>query len=42
MITVILDNEIQTFVYDHCEIETYFIEFLKRLKQYNDETNANI
>jgi hypothetical protein len=42
MITVILDDEIQTFVYDHCEIETYFIEFLKRLKQYNDETNANI
>lgn len=42
MITVILNDQIQTFVYDHCEIEFYFQQFLKRLKQYNDETNANI
>jgi ATP-dependent exoDNAse (exonuclease V) beta subunit len=42
MITVILNDQIQTFVYDHCEIEFHFQQFLKRLKQYNDETNANL
>jgi genome maintenance exonuclease 1 len=41
MISVILSDQIQTFVFDHCEIEKYFTEFIKRLKQYNDAKNAD-
>jgi hypothetical protein len=41
MISVILSDQIQTFVFDHCEIEKYFTEFIKRLKKYNDAKNAD-
>jgi genome maintenance exonuclease 1 len=41
MITVILDDDIQVFTFDHCEIEKHFEKFLKRLNQYNYEFNAN-
>lgn len=41
MITVILDNDIQVFTFDHCEIEKHFQKFLNRLNQYNYEYNAN-
>jgi hypothetical protein len=41
MITVILSDDIQTFVFNHCEMEYYFNEFIKRLKQYNDAKDAN-
>lgn len=41
MISVILSDHIQTFVFDHCEIEKYFTEFIKRLKKYNDAKNAD-
>jgi hypothetical protein len=41
MITVILDNDIQVFTFDHCEIEKHFQKFLIRLNQYNYEYNAN-
>lgn len=42
MITIILENEIQTFVFNHCEIEEFYQQFLKRLKKYTYETNANL
>ena len=41
MISVILSDQIQTFVFDHCEIEKYFTEFITRLKKYNDAKNAD-
>ena len=41
MISVILSDQIQTFVFDHCEIEEYFTEFITRLKKYNDAKNAD-
>jgi hypothetical protein len=41
MISVILSDQIQTFVFDHCEIEKYFREFIIRLKKYNDAKNAD-
>jgi hypothetical protein len=41
MITIILLDDIQTFVFNQCEIEYYFNEFIKRLKKYNNETDAN-
>lgn len=41
MISVILSDQIQTFVFDHCEIEKYFTEFIKRLKKYNYAKNAD-
>lgn len=40
MITVILDDSIQVFVYNHCEIDYYFNKFLSRLNKYNYEYNA--
>jgi hypothetical protein len=42
MITIILPDDIQVFTFDHCEINMYFNKFLKRLKQYNYEKNANL
>ena len=42
MITVILSDDIQTFVFNHLEIDHYFKEFIKRLKQYNDGKDANL
>jgi genome maintenance exonuclease 1 len=41
MISVILSDQIQTFVFDHCEIEKYFQEFIIRLKKYNNAKNAD-
>ena len=41
MISVILDNKIQTFTFNHLEIDEYFNKFLERLKQYNDEKESN-
>ena len=42
MISVILEDDIQIFTFDHCEIQYNFDKFLKRLNQYNNEKYANL
>lgn len=41
MISVILDNKIQQFCFNHIEIEKHFNRFLERLNQYNEQLTTN-